>query len=479
MGQSTNVRAKGASSAGNTEAPQPAISITSVRAGLRAAQTTESGEKMPRFSGLDISGHWALLRDAFEKRPRMPDDAQKESLRNRLAALAGPLAGQRSKVLKALCGVLVLAAVGYLPVRTLLQTASTEAIVNARLITLRAPIEGEVAQGLGSLAVGTEINPGTPLMRIANTRADRGRLDDLRRQVQRLEGERSALTARRDDLKALHADLAAQTQAFAQGRERQLELRMAELASEIAGAEANREEADRALERATPLAATKTMTAAAYEKAKRDARVAAEAQSALRHRLAAVEVELASLRKGVFIGDSYNDRPRSSQRADELAQRLSEVSADIRERDALIASLQGEIADETRRFEAVAAAELAAPVRASVWEVMTAPGETVVRGQDLMRLLDCSGVVVTATVGETAYNRLKIGGNASFRLRGESTDHQGRIIGLTGVATAPANLAIQPSALAKEPYRVTVALPDLAKAGRCDIGRTGRVTFEN
>jgi multidrug resistance efflux pump len=191
-----------------------------------------------------------------------------------------------------------------------------------------------------------------------------------------------------------------------------------------------------------------------------------------------VEVELTALRKGIFIGDSYNDRPRSSQRADEIAQRLSEVTADIREREMHIASLGTEIAEERRRFEEIAGAELTAPVRGSVWEVMTAPGETVVRGQELMRLLDCSGVVVTATVGEAAYNRLSIGDPARFRLRGESTDHKGRIIGLTGVATAPANLAIQPAALAKEPYRVTVAMPDLARAGQCDIGRTGRVTFD-
>ena len=109
---------------------------------------------------------------------------------------------------------------------------------------------------------------------------------------------------------------------------------------------------------------------------------------------------------------------------------------------------------------------------------MTAPGESVVRGQDLVRVLDCSGVVVTATVGEAAYNRLRIGDTARFRFRSEQPRSQGRIVGLTGVATAPANLAIQPSALAKEPYRVTVAVPDLAKAGRCDIGRTGRVTFD-
>ena len=63
-------------------------------------------------------------------------------------------------------------------------------------------------------------------------------------------------------------------------------------------------------------------------------------------------------------------------------------------------------------------------------------------------------------------------------LRSYLTSFDPRIIGLTGVAAAPANLAIQPSALAKEPYRVTVALPGFATAGQCDIGRTGRVTFE-
>jgi multidrug resistance efflux pump len=144
-----------------------------------------------------------------------------------------------------------------------------------------------------------------------------------------------------------------------------------------------------------------------------------------------------------------------------------------------LASLRNELIEEAQRYEALAAVDVAAPVRGSVWEVMTAPGETVVRGQELVRLLDCSGLVVTATVGETAYNSLRIGDPARFRLRGESIDHRGRIIGLTGVAVAPANLAIQPSALAKEPYRVTVALPDMAaRAGACNVGRTGRVTFE-
>jgi acetyl/propionyl-CoA carboxylase alpha subunit len=230
-------------------------------------------------------------------------------------------------------------------------------------------------------------------------------LDDLRRLVDRLSAEREALVAKRDDLKALHTELVRQTHAFQDGRMRQLEARAAELASNIAGAEFNREEAEGVLARAKLLATNGTMSKAAYDKAKRDAAVATEAHAALRHRLAGVEVELSALRQGNFIGDSYNDQPRSSQRADEVSQRLSEVAADIRERETQLTTLHAEFERESQRYSERASAVLIAPVRGSVWEILTAPGESVVRGQELIRLLDCSGVVVTTGVGETAYNR--------------------------------------------------------------------------
>ena len=427
--------------------------------------------------GLDIAARMKMLREAFERHAR-PDDTGTSDWRVSLARLAQLAAPHRSRLTKVGIGVLLVVAVGYLPVRTLLQTTSTEAVVNARLITLRAPIEGEIVAGVGATSVGTQLEPGSTVLKVVNRRADRGRLDDLRRLISRVDGERVALIARRDDLETMHKDLTEQTRAFMEGRLRQLEARSAELTSEIAAAAATRQEAERALERATPLFASKTITNATFEKTKRDLTVATETHAALRHRLSGVQVEAASLRKGVFIGDSYNDRPRSSQRADEVSQRLSEVTADLRERETQLASLRTELTDASTRYSETAAADLSAPVRGSVWEVLTAPGETVVRGQELVRVLDCSGVVVTATVGETAYNSLRVGDPARFRLRGESKDHRGRIIGLTGVAAAPANLAIQPSALAKEPYRVTVALPDLATPGGCDVGRTGRVTFE-
>jgi multidrug resistance efflux pump len=455
----------------------PAARSTETGDGPVPASAELHGHKAPAAHGLDIAGRLKLLKDTFEKNT-WSDDRQGHPALAWVPDAKRLARKNRTKLTKLLIGLVIIAAVGYLPVRALLQTTSTEAILNARLITLRAPIEGEVGTGLNGLVVGTQLDQGAPLVKIDNMRADRGRLDDLRRLIGQLEGERAAFVTRNQNLSALHGELADQTQSFKEARERQLDARIAELRSEIAGATANKAEAERALARATPLAESGTISTAGFEKVKRDVTVTTETETALRHRLAGVEVERAALARGVFVGDSYNDQPRSSQRADEIAQRLSEVAADIRERDVRLAALRTELADETRRYEALARADLTAPVRGSVWEVLTAPGETVVRGQELVRLLDCSGLVVTATVGETAYNRLKIGDPARFRLRGESADHKGRIIGLTGVAAAPANLAIQPAALAKEPYRVTVLLPDMARGGQCDVGRTGRVTFE-
>src|SRR5262249_20821886 len=162
-------------------------------------------------------------------------------------------------------------------------------------------------------------------------------------------------------------------------------------------------------------------------------------------------------------------------RGADLAQRLSAMMSAIDEHEARLVSLRSDLGEEIERHSRLASAELISPVRGAVWETLTAPGASVVRGQDLVRLIDCSELVVTATVGETAYRHLRIGDPARFRFRGEGADYAGRIIALTGVATAAANLALQPAAPA-EPFRVTVALPGLT-AEACAVGRTGRVTF--
>ncbi len=448
------------------------------RVSSESAAGTQS-DSLP-LAELDALGRLAALDKAFApvSEPAPEAGPQPKSAPAAAPTAKGPpqLRAVDRRILKTLAGVILVVVAGWMPLQALMQTTSTEAIINARLITLRAPIEGQVSW-LGQVAVGTELKPGAEVLGIVNPRADRGRLDAVAQLVSELESDIKAQTARRESLLKLHDEHTANGEAFRTGRIAQLESRMAETRSEIAAATARHEEAQQTLERSQALADAGTGTVVALERARRDATVASQTLEALGHRRNTLDVELSALRRGIYIGDSYNDRPQSLQRADEIALRLNEINADITQREARLASLRTELSAENMRYAQRSAAGLVAPVIGTIWEVMTAPGESVVRGQDLVRLLDCSGLVVTATVGEAAYNQLRVGHPARFRFRGESTDYEGRIVSLTGVATAPANLAIQPAALAKEPYRVMVTLPAMPTNGRCSVGRTGRVTF--
>ena len=381
------------------------------------------------------------------------------------------------RLVKTSLGLGVAAVVGWTPVMRMLELTSAEAVVNARLVTLRSPIEGEIRAFDISPEVGARTDKGHLVLRITNPRADRARLDDLQRMIAQVDGERPAIAARLARLNELQAKVAEQARSFQRGRIRELEARVQEATSALAAVTASRNEAGTAAQRAGALAQSGTGTKVALEKAQRDLTVATETENSLKHRLAGIEIELEAARHGSFIGDSYNDRPSSMQQSDELSVRIVDLEAELRTRDERLLRLNEQLRLETARYAEVSQAEIVSPVTGSVWEMLVSPGEEVRRGQDLVRMLDCSGVVVTASVTETVYNRLRVGDKARLRLSGEAVDHLGTVVRLSGLAAPPDNLAILPSSLVSAAYRVHVTIPDLAGSG-CAVGRTGKVVFQ-
>ncbi len=187
-------------------------------------------------------------------------------------------------------------------------------------------------------------------------------------------------------------------------------------------------------------------------------------------------VERAALEQGVFVGDSYNDTPSSAQRADELSVRIGELDAAAEAARARAAWLGAAVEQKRSRYRALSEVVVALPAKGRVWEMLAAPGEHVAKGQDLMRVLDCSRPLVSADVDESVYNGLTIGAPALFRPAGASKEFLGRVVNLTGASAAPANFAIAPNTLRKSPFYVTIAVEGLADNG-CELGRTGVVIF--
>lgn len=381
------------------------------------------------------------------------------------------------RALKIAAGIAIIAAFGWLPLRTFLQPSSVEAVINSRVVTLRAPIDGKVVTAQ-SLSNRGEIAFGAVILHVANIRADRRHLDDLRRQLARLQNDRPGLAKKLDFTRQLQQELAVVAERFKEGRLRQLEARIAEQKSLIEAAIARREEAAAAVERATSLVRSGSVTSVDLARLSRDRTVAEQTEIGARNRLAASEVELIFAKLGTFLGDSYNDRPSSIQREEEMRQRADTLSADIATADAEIEWLKNEIIHAQLSYDAMANAPVTSPIDGRIWEIMTSSGEDVQAGQPLLRILDCSNAVVTANVTEAVYNDLTVGAKATFRLAAGGPDMEGTIVNLTGSAGAAANLAINPDTLSKEPFRVAVSVPQLTQPDKgCTVGRTGRVIF--
>ncbi len=423
-----------------------------------------------RLEGLDVRAQSALLQEAFETPEPLELDTPAPSPQR--ADFVARFGGRALKSALGL-GVLIIAGVG--PVQRLLEFSSVEAVVNARLVSLRAPIDGKIEADVAP-TIGAVAPKGGFMLRISNSRADRARLDDLQRLVDQTEGERPAIAKRLMRLKELHQEISQQVRAFQVGRIRELEERTMDLKAQAAATEAAEIEAVSTLARTKSLAESGIQTRVAVERADRDAKVAAETQRSLHHRLFATEVELEAARHGEYVGDSYNDRPSSLQHADDLSVRIAEAEAELSSRDQRLAKLRADLDAEAVRYSELSNAVLSSPIEAMVWEVLVSPGEEVRKGQDLLRLLDCSGALVTVTVRESVFNQLRIGDQAQFRFSGQSGKYNGTIVRMSGSAAPPDNLAIQPTGLASGGYRIVVSVPDLAST-KCGVGRTGKVVF--
>jgi multidrug resistance efflux pump len=296
--------------------------------------------------------------------------------------------------------------------------------------------------------------------------------------MSRLENERPSFAAKLAAAEAAQQDLARQASQFREGRMLQLEARIAEIQSAIEAAASRREEATAAVERASSLIKSGSVSTVELARLTREQSIARQTEIGARRRLDAANVELSGAKNGTYLGDSYNDRPSSVQREEEMRQRAGDLKADLAHADTEIEWLSHEIASEQLHYANRSEADIRAPVSGRIWEMMTSPGEDVRAGQPLLKLLDCSGTVVTANVTESVYNRLQLGEQADFEPNDGSPAIQGTIINLTGASGAPANLAIDPTALNKEPYRVSVSMPGVDATGKdCAVGRTGRVVF--
>jgi multidrug resistance efflux pump len=385
---------------------------------------------------------------------------------------------KKSTIIKSALALLIAIILGWMPLQRLLATTSTEAIINARVIVVRAPIEGEVSVQTANLQVGKEFRRGDELLTLTNPKSDQTSLDNLNRAKEQLRTTVAVLQEKKRVLESHRSSLAVQKERYRISRIEQLEKRISEIDAGIVGAKAQHEVAAKALARTRELFPKGAVSQAFVDNAVRDDSVASEAINGLLERRKATQVELAAAQKGTFVSDGYNDTSESAQRALDVELQLAETDARLTGAINELAAVNQDIIKETKRYEALSTEVIRASISGRLWELMTAPGEHVSAGQELMRLLDCSSANVSASVSETVYQKLWIGQPATFKPSGGGAEVKGSIVDLTGLAPVASNNAIQPKALSGAPYHVTLRFPALDSKAGCQISRSGLVSFD-
>lgn len=352
--------------------------------------------------------------------------------------------------------------------------ASADAVVNAPVVTVRAPVAGNLRMPTRQL--GSWVAQGEILASVEDPIVDRVRLDDLLMEVRLEEAAQAQIAALLSETRSVREGLVERTRIYRARRLEELRERLDHAQARLAILEAGG---------AAPAVSDQQLLAAVDEESGRlpaEPRLEALVLSHARERVAVLRIALQAAQAHVFLGDGYNDAPNAEQRVVELDSEIAALASRLAEAEERTAAVQERVDRERIRVNGLTGGELQAPVEGLFWEILEANGVNVQRGDPVLRLVDCQAAMVTLSVTERVFNSLAIGQAAHFRPGGSSEVHEATISRLagSGASTIYRNLAVAPGQRHLERFDVTLIVPALRQSGAegCMIGRTGRAFFE-
>ncbi len=355
--------------------------------------------------------------------PRLPDGpSQKPSL----PPLAAPSPPRRSIGIRLVrpavgIGLLVLAAWALLPLIFGLQ--STQAVVNAPLVTLRSPIDGTV-RFLGPTASGASANNGAPLFEISNTLADEDGLDSLKDEQALLEARIAGFREQLQGLSNLRESLSASARKYQEARLRTLELEREGAKAGLESARAVEKQRNAEKEQIAQLQGSRSVSN--FDAGATQFAAVAAHHGAIQAQIGVenVEEQIRALRDGVQIGpgDGRNDLPYSTQRLHEIGFRIEEVRAAQQQDEAKLAQLERHIRAETARLSRRERFTPTVPSAALVWRRHVSSDTAIKADSPLLDLVNPSEVFIDAVIYEHDLSRVKLGDTARVRLPGSGKE---------------------------------------------------------
>ena len=387
-----------------------------------------------------------------------------------------------SRIIRILAALFVCSAAGALLWPRATGYVSRFAVVNAPVLTVRAPVNGVILAPTPGLAA--PVARDQVLFDLRATQTSRAEVARLRAELMVAVAEADALAAEARSaagvVEGLRRRVTGETESEIVYLTRKLEQaradrRLHEIAWDRATAE---------LERRRDLADRGRIPAAELDEAAFRQREAEAELAADDAAIAALKIEIRAIETGLPSPAGTGRRDFAYDRLDDMEMAL----ADIRTRSAAAAARRDAVAEELRAIEAELSGlgrfRPAASADGVIWTASRQAGASVTLGSDLFQVLDCERRFIEVVFDERAFENLPPGTPATVRLRGADEPFGAVVVSRHAAGRGAAQSAVDAALL--EPYEdggVKVFLklaaadirdPEVA-AAFCDVGRTAEV----
>lgn len=379
------------------------------------------------------------------------------------------------RMLRIALGVFLLGLFGYALLPGVVFSQYPLGRVNAELVTLRAPIDGQIS--FGDTRVGDRIQRGQVLATLRDPPGRDVRLANLEAQHDGLNERIAGLRQQIAELEPFVQRLGKDSQVFRMAVINNLSAQIGEAEARVRQAEANVRLLDAQLKRVAPLAAKNYASGAELDRRRAEADVAHAELAAQRQTMARLRQERAAAEQGVYLSDSYNNAPYSQQRRDEVELQRLTLQTRLAELVAEQGQLQRQVEAERRRREQMGEAAIHAPVDGLLWRQLESNESTIGISAPLLQVADCARIFFEVPRDRRNDETLSLGDRVTveFEQNGQMTQHPARLVGLRSDQDADRREFALAGGTGNDQLRWIFAVDFTGTAETCPIGRTGRL----
>jgi len=329
-------------------------------------------------------------------------------------------------------GVVLLAVFGYAMLPGVFYAQAPVGRVNADLITLRAPIEGQVSYT--DLRIGERVTRGQSLAVLRDAPDRDVRLSNLQAQSAALADRVASIDQQIAALEPFLQRLSGDSQNFRDAVVATLTAKVTEAEARVRSAEANARLQDAQYKRIAPLAEKGYASSADLDRRRSEFDVAQAEVVAQRKQLDRLRQERSAADQGVYLTDSYNNAPYSQQRRDEIELQKLTLTSRRAELESDRQQVERQLQAEQRRRQHVGEATLTAPVDGVVWRLLESDNSTISISAPVMLIADCSRIFFEVARDRRTDSALSIGDTAlvEFERNGRMVAHKATLVGLRG-----------------------------------------------